>query len=219
MKTMISLFCALMMVLCVSGCQTETEKKPTTQMYFQPAELTEEEKKMETLLKADSQGIYEYQVGEEVQSKQIMIYELEDGKWSPITSSTTQQQDTEGRMALFYDKISQGITVSNASEHNSGSWSYSPGEDESSAEEDEESMSCTTSRLSEKTPIVYGKEIPLAIQILTSKNEVHSYVVEYFEKPEEYEKLDYEHVYAITITFSEKTVDDLSQEMARKVKE
>ena len=48
------------------------------------------------------------------------------------------------------------------------------------------------------------------IQIITSKNEVHSYVVDYFFQPEEYEKYDYEYVYAITVLFSQKPVSELA---------
>ena len=61
--------------------------------------------------------------------------------------------------------------------------------------------------LSEKKEIVYEEEIPLAIQIATSKNEISSYVVDYFYQPEEYEKFDYEHVYAITVEFSQNTIE------------
>lgn len=47
-------------------------------------------------------------------------------------------------------------------------------------------------------------------QITKDKNEVHSYVVDYFFQPEEYEKYDYEYVYAITVLFSQKPVSELA---------
>ena len=61
----------------------------------------------------------------------------------------------------------------------------------------------------EKTEFVYEEEIPLAVQIITSKNEVVSYQVDYFNSPEEYEKYGYEGVFAITVRFSQKTVGEL----------
>ena len=63
--------------------------------------------------------------------------------------------------------------------------------------------------LSEKTEFAYEEEIPLVVQIITSKNEVISYQVDYFNSPEEYEKYGYEGVFAITIRFSQKTVGEL----------
>ena len=71
-------------------------------------------------------------------------------------------------------------------------------------------MGYATSVLSDKQEIVYDQEIPLVIQIITSKNEVHSYVVDYFFQPEEYENYDYEYVYAITVLFSQKPVSELA---------
>ena len=65
--------------------------------------------------------------------------------------------------------------------------------------------------LSEKEEFSYEEEIPLVIQVFTLKNEVRSYGVDYFYYPEEYEKLGYEGVFAITIRFSQKTVAELSE--------
>ena len=63
--------------------------------------------------------------------------------------------------------------------------------------------------MSEKTEFAYEEEIPLAVQIITSKHEVVSYQVDYFNSPEEYEKFGYEGVFAITVRFSQKTVGEL----------
>ena len=66
-----------------------------------------------------------------------------------------------------------------------------------------------TSILSEKKEVVYEEEIPLVIQVIISKNEIHSYQVDYFHFLKEYEKLGYEGVFAITVRFSQKTVAEL----------
>ena len=60
-----------------------------------------------------------------------------------------------------------------------------------------------------KSLFAYEEEIPLVVQIITSKNEVVSYQVDYFNSPEEYEKFEYEGVFAITVRFSQKTVGEL----------
>ena len=70
-------------------------------------------------------------------------------------------------------------------------------------------MSCGSSRLSERREVVYEEEIPLVLQVVTSKNGTVLYDVDYFFQPEAYEDLGYEHVYAVTVMFSGKTVYEL----------
>ena len=105
----------------------------------------------------------------------------------------------------LYDNLADGLRIAIQSEHNNGSTSYFK-----ESENDITGMGYATSVLSDKQEIVYDQEIPLVIQIITSKNEVHSYVVDYFFQPEEYEKYDYEYVYAITVLFSQKPVSELA---------
>ena len=64
-------------------------------------------------------------------------------------------------------------------------------------------MSYTTSFLSSQSNIEIDKEIPIAIQIFDSDNEIFSGDVNKFYEPNEFEKYNYDHVYAVTITFSQ----------------
>lgn len=66
------------------------------------------------------------------------------------------------------------------------------------------STSWATSLLSRQEEIRYEEEIPLAIQIVTTKNEIRSFDTSYFFHPEEYEQYGYDHVYAVTVLFSQK---------------
>ena len=75
-------------------------------------------------------------------------------------------------------------------------------------------MTFATSVLTESVPIEVDKEVPLVVQIATTKNEIRSYDVKYFDMPREYDKHDYEHVYAITALFSEKSVFELAESAA-----
>ena len=109
--------------------------------------------------------------------------------------------NSKGRIALGFDRIGDGMTIAIQSEDGVSSTSHD------SDIENEDNLGLTTSKLSEKKEIVYEEEIPLAIQIATSKNEISSYVLDYFYQPEEYEKFDYEHVYAITVEFSQNTIE------------
>ena len=70
------------------------------------------------------------------------------------------------------------------------------------AGDDAAAVTFATSTLTESAKIELDQEIPLAVQIATTKNEIRSYEVGYFHMPREYAKHGYEHVYAITVTFS-----------------
>jgi len=131
---------------------------------------------------------------------------LSNGDWKLIAGGGGQAfTDTEGRIALGFERFADGVRVAVQSENVGGCTSYAsmPGNNF-------DSMGCATSILSDNTEIMYEQEIPLAVQIMTAKNQISSYVVEYFNNPEVY--AEYEHVYAITVRFSQKTVSELSME-------
>ncbi len=177
-------------------------------MYIEEASITDEEKQIIELLDVDENyAIYDFKVDEGIQAMQINVYELKDGKWSPISEGARVFKGTQGRLALQFDNIGMGVTTALQSEHEKGNDSYTV-----EPPENYEGMGQATSRLHSRTEVIYEKEIPLAIQILTAKNEVTSYNVEYFYSPEEYAKYDYEYVYAITVRFSQKTVSELNAE-------
>jgi len=111
-------------------------------------------------------------------------------------------RDADGRLALGFKNLAEGLRVAIQSENNSSATQYT-----ADLPEDFRWMSSSTSSLNDRTEILYEKEIPLVIQILTSNNYVRSFPVEQFTTPEEYK--DYEHVYAITILFSQKSLSDL----------
>lgn len=112
--------------------------------------------------------------------------------------------DPKSRIALTFDNIGLGLRT--ALEHK-GSSSYK-------AENDFkfDGLGTMTSYLTNKTTVEYEKEIPLVIQIHTTKNTVSSLIPEYgFYEPESYANSGYEKVYAITCLFSQKTVKELSE--------
>ena len=187
------------------GC-SDTPKS-AEKMYIEPAQLTEEEEKIAALLGLNTkQRIFDFVLDESVQSIQVNTYRLIDGEWKLETGGGGQAfSDMDGRIALDFERLDEGIRIAIQSEHTGGSTEY-----ESERNEDlNEIGSFATSVLSEKTDIVYEEEIPLAVQVITSSNQVMSYQVDYFNSPEEYEKLGYEGVFAITIRFSQKTVAEL----------
>ena len=197
----------LMMVGMISMVGCSDAPKTAEKMYIEPAQLTEEEEKIAALLGLNTKHrIFDFELDETVQSIQVNTYRLLDGEWKLETGGGGQAfSDTEGRIALDFDRLDERIRIAIQSEHTGGSTEY-----KSERNEDlDEIGSFATSVLSEKTEFDYEEEIPLAVQVITSNNQIMSYQVDYFHSPEEYEKLGYEGVFAITIRFSQKTVGEL----------
>ena len=205
MKKLIVIVLAIVGMISMVGC-SDTEKT-ADKMYIEPAQLTEEEEKIATLLGLNTQQkIYDFVLDETVQSIQVNTYRLIDGEWKLETGGGGQAfSDATGRIALSFERLDEGIRIAIQSEHSGGSTEY----DSERNEDLNEIGGYATSILSEKTEFAYEEEIPLAVQIITSKHEVVSYQVDYFNSPEEYEKFEYEGVFAITVRFSQKTVGEL----------
>lgn len=197
MKKILALFALLALL---AGCSAEAAPA----MYIQPAELDEKEEAVAKLLGADTdQHLFDVALDGTAKKVSVCTYELVDGAWELRSGGggmALEEDDTRARLAFGFDdlrgKFRQAIQFSNG---DFSAVTHTPPEEP----ETEEGMGRTTSYLSDQTEIVYGQEIPLAIQINTTKNEVHSYNPEYFFQPEEYEKFGYEHVYALTVTFSQ----------------
>lgn len=208
MKKLIVALLVMIGIISMIGCSATS--KTADKMYIEPAQLTEEEEKIAALLGLDTQQkIYDFVLDETVQSIQVNTYRLMDGEWKLETGGGGQAfSDVEGRIALSFERLDKGLRIAIQSEHTDGSTEF---KNESNGDLNEIG-SFATSVLSEKTEFVYEEEIPLAVQIITSKNEVVSYQVDYFNSPEEYEKFGYEGVFAITIRFSQKTVAELDEQ-------
>lgn len=201
MKKTLLILITLLFVVTLCGCDNEKQKENIT-MYIDVAKLTKEEKDIIDLTGGNNTGhIFDFSLDENVKSMYINTYRLVDGEWKSINNRSSRAfSDIKGRLAIDFEDGFEDLKIAIQSEHSNGSFSNS-----SDVENDKyKGMGVSTSLLANKTEIIYEKEIPLAIQIITSKNEVRSYIVEYFEKPEEYAKFDYEYVYAMTVMFSEK---------------
>ena len=208
MKKLMVIVLAIVGMLSMAGCADK--EKNEEKMYIEPAQLTEEEEEIASLLGLNTeQRIYDFTLDESVQSIQVNTYRLMDGEWKLEAGGGGQAfSDVEGRIALSFERLDEGLRIAIQSEHTGGATEYN-----SERKEDlNEIGSFATSVLSEKTEFEYEEEIPLAVQIITSKNEVVSYQVDYFHSPEEYEKLGYEGVFAITVRFSQKTVAELDMQ-------
>lgn len=198
MKRIPSVLLIICLTLGLCSC-AQAEQDNKAEMYIKPAQLTEEEKNIAELFGSNSsQTVFDFVLNDDVHSVQVNVYRLSDGKWeSEIGGGGQVFTDTSGRIALEFGKLAEGIRIAIQSESGSDTTS-----NEREIADEFVNMSCATSILPDKVEVSYGEEIPLAIQVITSKNEIVSYAVDYFENPEEYEKFDYEGVYAVTVCFN-----------------
>lgn len=211
-KRYAALFLAAALALSLAGCGMNEDKnnKKDGSMTIQPAQLSQEETDLLELLaiQADNYRIFDFQLKENsgVQSMSLTIYELTEGEWQSIAQSQKAFTDTEGRIALTVGKVTDGVTTAVQSASGGGSNTYTPipGDDVSG-------MAFATSKLSGATAIELDQEIPLMLQVATAKSEFTTYEVDYFGMPRELAKHGYEHVYAVTVTFSDKTTAQLDQ--------
>lgn len=189
---------ALCLALLLCACA-----KTEPAMYIEPAQLTQEEQNIADLLGVNLDAhIFDFQVDDTVQRMSINVYELIDGQWQLFCGGGGQSfTDAKGRILLDFDNIRESFREAVQSEHSSGSTAW-----ESESTEDLAGASRATSLLTQRTEIVYEQEVPLAIQIVTTKNEIRSFDPSYYFHPEDYARYGYEHVYAVTVLFSQQAL-------------
>lgn len=211
-KRYAALFLAAALALSLAGCGINEDKSKDKDgdMTIQPAQLTEEETALLDLLAINTENyrIFDFRLKENsgVQSMRLAVYELREGEWASVSQADRAFTDSEGRIAFTVGRVTDGVTTAVQSASGSGSNTYTPipGDDVSG-------MAFATSKLSGATAIELDQEIPLMLQVATAKSEFTTYEVDYFGMPRELAKHGYEHVYAVTVTFSEKTPAQLDQ--------
>lgn len=190
-KRLLAGLMALMMALSLSGCGREG-------MYIEKARLSQSEQDIIKLLgsSGDTELIYDYRVDKAVQSVQVNSYELIDGQWQAITGGgSLASQAKQGRIALRFGILDDELRVA-----------LQDGKDISASEVSSPSASRNLGSIStviaDSAQITYDQEIPLAMQINTSRNEIRSFDTSMFFSPELLMDGGFEHVYVLTIMFS-----------------
>jgi len=164
------------MFFLLSACNSDDET-----MYIEPAQLSTEEENMGKLLGLDTdQVIYDFALEDGVQTMEVNIYVLVDGKWEMISGGGQKFEDVTGRIALGYDKIAEGVRIAVQSDNEGGATSYTH---TPTTDEDFFRLAIVTSKLDNRTKMVFDKEIPLVLQIMTSKSEIRSRSTEQFFEP------------------------------------
>lgn len=205
-KRYISLLLAALMAFTLAACGARDGEAEETGsgMTIAPAQLSQEETALLELLDVgtDAQRIFDYQV-EGAKSVRLRAYELAGNEWNCVVHGAVEAANGEGRVALTFGKMAEGVRMA----YSDGSGIYS--REFTMEAGDISGITFATSALTGQTPIELDKEIPLVLQIGTSQGEFSTYSVDYFDMPRELAKHGYEHVYAITVTFSAQAASEL----------
>ena len=161
MKKLMVIVLAIVGMLSMAGC-ADTEKNEG-KMYIEPAQLTEEEKEIASLLGLNTEHrIFDFSLDESVQSIQVNTYRLVDGEWKlEIGGGGQAFSDTKGRIALGFERLDEELRIAIQSEHTGGATEYKNGRNEDL----KEIGGFATSILSEKKEVVYEEEIPFCFSV------------------------------------------------------
>ena len=183
----------MVLAVLLTGCGMQKS------MTIQAAKLTKAEENIVKLLGAanGSEYIFDFAVDKNVKSIQINTYELVDGAWKLTSSGGGQSMDEKsGRIALKFETLGHDLRAAiqtgdeiSASEHRSA--------------EPAENFGSTATGSMPHAVIEYGKEIPLVMQINTSRNAIRTLDPEgAFLNPGELAEYGYERACLLTVMFS-----------------
>lgn len=183
----------LLLALLLTGCGGQRA------MVIETAKLTKAEENIKKLLgtTGGSELIYDFSVDENVKSLQINTYELVDRQWKQTSGGGgLGMEGKSGRLALSFDLLGEDLRVAiqNGDQMISAFEFHSPEELERFG-----SLSGSTTPHAE---IEYGVEIPLMLQINTSKTAIRTFAPEAYFTPEEIASYGYEQVSVLTVMFS-----------------
>lgn len=207
MKKTISMLLIVILTLTLGGCSTEQDSTN----YIEKAKLTEEEEKIANLITDISNTeIFDFKIDGKVKTIEINLSELIDGSWELISGDRGQFKDKSGRVALSFGSDGEGYRVATQSKNISG---YSSSNNEYIKELNRADIMKSSNVLDKKEEIIYEKEFPLVIQVLSKKDSLSALGLDSYFTPEVYKDDEYEHIYAISIMFSEKTIDELGEDV------
>lgn len=187
----------VLLALVLTGCADETG------MYVGPAQLNDAERAIADLLKRPaSHGplMLDFSLDDTVRTITLTGYELVEGEWQPVLpGSSLACEAAEGRMALDFDILPEGLGVYITGAEESGS---SKSYHDADSEMDMTGLSRLTSVIADRTTVEYEVEIPIVMQVFDGGNATYSLDMSDFAAPEAIAQRGYAHVYALTVTFS-----------------
>lgn len=196
MKKLSMILAALLLAASLTACGAGTGK--SADMQVRESELTKEEQRILELFGISDIGhIFDYQINSQIKAMSINLYVLkEDLTWENYGGMSGEAANSQGRIAISLEE-----NVRLALQDESGIQAVTI--DLGDIDAWKESTAKAASWLTEST-ITDGEEIPLAVLIETSSNEIRTYGTEAYFEPERLG--GHELVAAVTLTFTETPV-------------
>lgn len=186
----------LLLALLLAGC---TRPSVSPKMWIEPASLSEKEQNLADLLGMNStHRLFDFSLADGAQSVRFNIYELTDGHWQSVSGGGHTLTASSGRLAMsaenpafdFRIAIQCGQDVFSSKQTASETLDFS-------------GMSRASASLSHRAEVLWNQEIPIFLQIVTSKTEIRTLDPEFFHTPEVFAPYDHDHIYAATVQFSQ----------------
>lgn len=189
MKKFISIIFIMLIFPILIGCNKVSQAKDIK-------ENTKEEKNVLNLSSNDLDSIiYNHKINDKIKKITIKYYKLNnEGKWDTL-NYLIDHKPVSGEILISNYKVNEQMEISIKKEAGVLQ-TISP------KIQPTENFSCSQTVWNESPNIELEKDIPLMIEVRTSSNTIEGVDINKFNDPEKLK--NYEDVFAITVTFSEK---------------
>lgn len=170
------------------------EKKPA--MYMEPVET-------QPLHPASFNQTYDFRMDDGVKSVVMEIWELEDGQWTDLGVGRIGASLQEGQFSLSFNDLPKGVTYF----VDGASYTYTVDKDFAVDFVPAPDNGLYTTMLSQLQEITYETPIPVALQIYTTNQNPQFIGTHFFHQPEKLASEGHDHVYALTLTFSQSLME------------
>lgn len=193
MKKFISIIFIILIFPVLMGCNKVSQSKD---IKVESVENTKEEENVLNLSSNDLDSIlYNYKINDKIKKITIKHCKLNnEGKWDTL-NYLIDHKPLSGEILISNYNVNEQMKISIKKE-DGVLQTISP------KIQLTEDFSCSQTNWNESPHIELEKEIPLMIEVRTSSNTIEGVDINKFNKPEKLK--NYENVFAITVTFSEK---------------
>ena len=205
MKKIGKWLCLMLLVFSMAACQNAS-------MQIIPIELSQEEQEQSGWRDDPYQEkkLFDFSLNRKVQSVEVNIYEFIENEWQRLYSlQPINFSDQSGRMKLKFDCLADGAGIEIQGDPSHWAISYSSDEKLNMRNKMD-----SVSFLTEEKDIVYEQEIPLAIQVINS-SDLGNYFIQdieaFYMEPSDID-FEYDHIYVITLMFSQEPAQEFSEE-------
>lgn len=165
-------------------------------MYIEPAE--------DRALRNESfQQTYEFRFDGQLKSVLLEIWELKDGQWESFGNGRIAVSDNQGKFTLAFNELTESVTYALQSQ----SFTYSIGKNFATNAAAIPGNIMYTTMQTQLKEAVYDTPIPVAMQIYTPNRNAQFIGTDLFHQPELLASEGHDHVYAVTLTFSQTSME------------